>query len=290
MTIFSLLAVFVGSIAWFTNYTNVDNTGQSVKMNFVGKFNKISYHSYSSVNEVSLGGGNTRIDYSFTKKPEAYIEYDWENHTVKQPRDGDNKLIPDGNFLIELNQYDPMHPYQPMMVLIELDAQYDTSASNEDVYVKAITDVDGFLGAKNAQKQPKYELGADCDLLVDTIDGVDYYPLSSVASFRAKCFSSSQFTTWDSGSTYDLTSLNTTVPVNHNFVTVDHDADISNFYESSEIYNSNHTDIVRYIAVIVDYNPSAIEYIYSTYLGDDTLEGTYDYILNFMCDWVWEIF
>ena len=44
----------------------------------------------------------------------------------------------------------------------------------------------------------------------------------------------------------------------------------------------------KYIAVIIDYYSDAIEYIYSSFLGDPILES-YDSILHFICDWTMEV-
>ena len=44
----------------------------------------------------------------------------------------------------------------------------------------------------------------------------------------------------------------------------------------------------KYVAVIIDYFSDAIEYIYSSFLGDSVLES-YDSILRFICDWQMEV-
>ena len=52
------------------------------------------------------------------------------------------------------------------------------------------------------------------------------------------------------------------------------------------LFESN--SATKYVAVIIDYFSDAIEYIYSSFLGDSTLES-YDSILRFICDWQMEV-
>ena len=277
MTIFSLFAMVMGTFAWFSTVKEVSNSGANINVLVKGKFLKISYHQYVGVPTAAAA--------SFNKTAFASLEYNWTTHSFDTHSD----------FTFTMNQYDPMSKNKPVLVLIELTGDIVTSTQGS-VYVKALTETAGFLGAKDDTKhQPVYKLdGTSPNLKIKSavVDAqtVDYYPLSSVIKFRSQAFSDSQFTTrFKNSSTYDITIDDTAEPVDHNFTFVDVNADVSRFYQSSEIYDSGTNTTVKYIAIVVDYNDAAIEYIYSTYLGDPTLENSYDYILNFLCDWKWEI-
>lgn len=68
---------------------------------------------------------------------------------------------------------------------------------------------------------------------------------------------------------------------------VEDDVEQSRFNQTIDpVYAS--TGDVQYIAVIVDYYSDAIEYIYSSFLGDPILES-YDSVLHFICDWTMEV-
>ena len=198
-----------------------------------------------------------------------------------------------------------MNKHKPILVVAELSEDVNT-ANSLGVQIIAKTSTTDFLGRKDANHQAKYTLGSSCPLKVATDNSVDYYPLSSVVCFRTKAFSQAEYTTWSGQSTLDATGLSLPQPedaaqnetpttwlnpVDRNFAEADVDADSSSFEQESTVYRSDPegSAVVKYIAVIVDYYDLAIEYIYSTYLGDTTLEEDYDYILNFTCDWRWEI-
>ena len=294
MTIFSLFALFMGTFAWFTANTAIDNSGASINVKVKGKFAKISYHQYT--------GTPTEASCSFNKTPVASLTYNWETHSFDKPKNGAEQEI--DSFTLPIAQYDPINKSKPVLVLIELTGEFNAE-SGTPVYVNAYTDTEGFLGAKEERqgsttKFPIYNLdGTEPNLLIETEDtSKDYYPLSSVIQFKSFGFDDAYYESWNANSTYNVTYTNTRSPVDHNFVYVDHDADESDFEQSSNIFDSSstnsavyYTDVkkVKYIAVIVDYYDAAIEYIYSTFLGDETLEDTYEYVLNFVCDWEWEI-
>ena len=285
--LFSLVSAFSGAIAWFSANKDVANSGSQVGVKVLGKFKTISYHSYT--------GTPTSTNWSFNKTPYASVDYDWNLHRFNSPKDGSGNTI--SSFTFSMNQYDPMNQNKPILVLIELMNEYDAS-TGASVYVKGITETAGFLGAKeegvSGVHLPKYKLdGTSPNLLLksETVEGktTDYYPLSSVVKFRSAHFSNSEYETWSGNSTYNLTTSNTYVPSDHNFTTVDHNNDTSSFEQSSLMYSSDGDDVVKYIAIVVDYNTDAIDYIYSTYLGDTVMEERYNYILNFLCDWKWEV-
>ena len=71
----------------------------------------------------------------------------------------------------------------------------------------------------------------------------------------------------------------------YNFVTVNDATDESNFNKNPNIYSSSAGKHVMHIALVIDYYIDAVEFLYSTYLGNNTLEYDYSGILNFACDW-----
>lgn len=275
MAIFSLASAFAGTFAWFASNTDVGASGMQVTTGIRGKFSKISYHQMTTA---------SADEYHFNKTPTAYMTYDWSTMSLSSPKDGNGQTI--ASFDLVMGAYNPLDQTKPVLVLIELDKEYDTSAEG-NVLVKGVTETTGFLGAKNIDRQPEYTLGED--LVLKVTGGHDYYPLSSVVTFRSISFSEDDFSTWSGNSTYDITFSNTSPSYDRDFTVVDNLNDTSSFESNITIYNSDGNTAVEYIAIVVNYKPIAIEYIYSTYLGDPLLGGTYEDTLYFTCDWVWEI-
>lgn len=286
MSIFTLFSVFSASLAWFEMIKNVDDNANNMPINKRERFSKISYHHFTGV--------PTDDACTFNPTPYASITYNPETKTFSKPVNGAGQEI-DG-FDLVMEQYDPMNKHKPVLVVAELTDEVDTN-TNSEVQVLAKTDTDDFLGSKNANHQTKYALGPSSPMKIATINNKDYYPLSSVICFRAQAFSLNEYNTWsNNGTSYSVSGLTSNTsdwihPTDHNFAEADVDADYSIFYQDSTIYNSTSVGDtkVKYVAVIVDYYDLAIEYIYSAYLGNTVLEETYDYVLNFTCDWRWEI-
>ena len=275
MSIFSLASVFAATYAWFAMNTAVDATGMQISTGIKGKFSKISYHQMTTA---------SADEYHFNKTPTAYMTFDWSTMTLSSPKDGNDQTI--ASFDLVMGAYNPLDQVKPVLVLIELDKEYNTSLEG-NVAVKGVTETTGFLGEKNANKQPEHTLGED--LILKTSGGHDYYPLSSVVTFRNTSFSSSAYTTWNSNATYDITFTDTSPSSDRDFTVVDNLNDTSSFEQNITIYDSGNSTTLKYIAIVVNYKPTAIEYIYSTYLGDPVLGGTYEDTLYFTCDWIWEI-
>lgn len=321
--VFSLLVSFSGAFSWFLMNREVKNTNDSFSIDKKDRLYKVSYHHFV--------GTPTEDNCSFNKTPYAYITYNSLTKEFDKPRNGADQEI--DSFTLEMATYNPMNKYKPVLVLAELDDEYNT-ASEGAVSVVAKTKTTDFMGKKDNNHLPKYNLGSVAPTMkMETRAGVDYYPLSSVANFRAFGMSESQYQTWASTSNYSVNIADTMAPRN-NFTEADNDLDVSTFTQTCDIYssnpetfsitrkykvgervtyngnvykchkavtitgswtdNTNWTQIsadtnVKYVAIIVDYNDAVIEYIYSAYLGDKTMEDVYLYVLNFLCDWVWEI-
>ena len=302
MSIFTLMSVFSATFAWFEMIKHVDENASSMPVEKKERFSKISYYNYTGI--------PTDDACSFSPTPYASITYNAATKTFSQPVNGQGQTI--SSFDLVMDQYDPMNKHKPILVIAELSEDVNT-ANSLGVQVIAKTTTTDFLGRKDANHQPKYALGSSCPLKIATVSSTDYYPLSSVVCFRTKAFSEAEYNTWTENG--QASSLNVTglslpeeadpesttpvqeqelttwfSPVDRNFAEADVDADSSSFEQESTVYRSDSegSAVVKYIAVVVDYYDLAIEYIYSAYLGNTVLEEN-DYILNFTCDWKWEI-
>lgn len=276
VAIFSLFSVCTGVFAWFTAIKDVKNDNEVFSVVNVEKLQKISYHQFV--------GTPTDNNCSFNKTPVASVTYNQETKSFDKPKNGSGQTI--DSFTFSLDPYNPMNKHKPMLVLIELSEEFNPSLDS-GLAVVASTETTDFLGAKDDNHLPKYDLGPTSALKIRTVNNTTYHPLSSAVVFRSMSFSTSEYNTWASTANYEITIENTDEP-DHNFVFVDPERDESEFYEESTIYSSDENETIKYIAIVVDYHDSALEYIYSAFLGDPFLEAN-DYVLHFTCDWIWEI-
>ena len=308
VTIFSLLCVFVATYAWFAMNKNVDGSGMNVAISSLrGRLNKVYFHSFVS-------NQSSESSFSFSKTPFITYEYDWESQSMVAEEDN----VEDD---WHMGDYDFLNKNHPFLVLFEFDKEY-VSTSEGDIFVKGITTVGGdsivnhyavddvneetpiyttgggFLGARAANGSPYYSLPQTQvkdenhpeRILIkqETRNNktYDYYALSSVASFRNKGYSASQYSAISSGNYISIST--STLESDESFVTINNETDRYLFNQTPYLYKSNGNETVKYVALIVEYSQDAIGYIFSTYLGDSGL-NRYDSIFYFACDWSLEV-
>lgn len=278
VTIFSLAVAFTGVYAWFSINKAVNGNGESDNVkNITGKLKSITFHRLES--KVTNPSTGLATSFSFYKNASGTINYNWSNYT------GTYVATTSGDTRIQLQNYTPIDQEHPVLLLFEFNSNYDTSKDN--IEITATSRTGDFLGARDAEHDnaPVYNLATD---VYKRIDGDPYYGLSSIAYFYKKAMSQSYYTdTFDNGTVYTLTKSELTTATR--FTTVDNDAETSSFQRQITI-DKETSGSVKYIALVIDYYIDAIEFIYSTYLGDSTLESAaYDYSLNFICDWTMEV-
>ena len=306
MTLFSLLAVFSASIAWFSSNKEVNNNGASMKIDVLeGRLHNVFVYPYNSAN-------SNATTLSFDKTPLASYEYDWA--TNKMVPDEDN---PSSWYMGDFTSLDKEHP---LLMIFAFDKDYTSSVAG-DMYIKGVTTVGGdnltttvengvptettgggFLGARNVQGGPFYTLPQTDVNDEDHPDRIlmkkvayqdngqtkyrDYYALSSVVSFSNRTFSDNEYQTFSSGSY--LTFATSSLEKDESFTTINNATDKYIFNQNPYLFKSNGSETVKYVALIIEYNQDAISYIYSTYLGDSGL-NQYDSLLHFSCDWSLEV-
>ena len=291
MSLFSLLAVFSASIAWFSMNKDVrDNSLETNVESLTGRLTDIYFYPFSS-------GSSESGTLYFDNQSFAHYEYNWKTSSVS----GDVTGV-DWN----LGTYSSLSPDHPLLVVFALDDEYSTG----DVYIRASTPVNNFLGALKADKTPCYTLpqtelfneSTNPDgILIERKNDHDYYAFSSVCRFRYLEFDDDGYEAFSSGSSFSVStsSLLPRVPINENeeesepsfysFVDVS-STEAFTFNKTPYLYQSKVGTAVSYIAVVIDFNPEAIAFIYSTYLGNAYLENNYLGQFYFACDWGLEVF
>ena len=294
MTVFSLFAATVGVFAWFTGKIQDSKNADEFEVTInSGRFKNLYFHQYSSV--VTDSTSLKPISYTFNSSWAGKISYDWNTGTASYT-----------GTAVEMEDYSPLDFSQPVLLVFELNDAYELTNAGE-ISIEAKTDVEGFLGARTSTGTPVYNL-LNSALSHDTSTDTYYYALSSVINFYCTDTSSELY---NKNGNDNTTLINTTYTVANlknkedckaakesnpaavvpdlTFTYIDNDTDEVTFNQEPSIYKSEANTTVRYISIVIDYYSDALDYIYSTYLGDRTLEGPFDYHLNFKCDWGLEI-
>ena len=301
VTIFSLLVLFIGTYAWFESSLRQKGQGDNFSVSSLdGNFKSVYFHKSSSVSI----DNNTGKPTSFTFNPSycGRIDYDWDTKTAQY----------NGDTNISLDEYTPLDHDHPLLMVFEFHDTYNISFDGE-ICISATTETLGFLGERNANNNnaPVYGLTTTGVYQTKTVGDTTeyYYALSSVANFYCTDSSSELYNKDGEGenttlitNTYSYSSLRnrdqsiaarqadpTAVVPDLSFTSINNSNETSTFNQHPTIYTSQSGSSVKYVCVILDYYSDAIEYIYSTFLGNDTLEYTFHNELNFLCDWGMEI-
>ena len=287
VALFSLVAVFTATIAWFCLNAKISGSGMGIKgSDDVGRLNKIEIYEFVETLDKS-GVSN----YSFNRTPSATVY------------GGDS--IEDEVF--RMGDYNPLNTEHPLLILFTLRTEFVTKAVG-DMYIKGLTSATGFLGATDPDTGlPYYNLGNTSPTLkrgvktvtfIDEITGeevtkeVDCYPLSSAVNFKCAQYSSAQYSSLITNSTTGRIDVPTnSIALSESFVNFASSGAGITFKQDPMIYSSSGDgSSVQYIAMVVNYDGNAISAIYSTYLGNATLEGQYGGQIYFTCDWLLEVF
>lgn len=281
MTIFSLFAVFSGAVAWFTSVNSLSMSGDDFPVVVgTGHLDSITFHQMVSKTRDDNTGKAT--SFTFDPNPVGTISYDWgtESASFTPTSQGDTSIA--------LADYESLDREHPLLLMFHLNDSYDISS--DPVTIKATAQATGYLGEKNADATPKYRLKDD-SVVYKKVAGTDYYWLSSVVQTYNCAFADDESTSYQMAldSTYATAHSLPLLGNNTKFAIVDNERDTCSFSEESTFFASGNSGTVKNIAVVIDYYPDAIEYIYSTYLGNSILEDTYDGILHYWCDWTMEV-
>ena len=257
--LFSLVAAFAASFAWFSNNLNVKNNGMQLTVETLqSSFSKMTLHKY-------LGESNNNL--LFNKEASGKFEYNFITGETTYTGTSADAFM--GRFSL-------MEPRHPFLALIEYSSIITADSGNNRISIHGDTE-HYFIGALNSETGTFYEeLNASGN------------PLSSIVRF-----SSSSYTSLSTGSitvedtnyaTYNFATPNSW----QHFVDIEKAPDGSLVYDEEDGWNPSKTFFeatsgnIKYIAIIFDYYDEALEYIYNIYLGNEFLERD---IIPFSCDW-----
>ena len=288
MSLFSLIALFAGTMAWFTSMRITHNAADDfdvVNTSLIVKSIKV----YNQAN------ANTPYVYKSTP---AVI------YTV----DGENVTLTTTNEAISIRSYSSLseNPDSTVLYLFEIDsARANTPEDAFSIKIKTNTPnstadgangTDGCLVYKddNGVAHPLlYDVDDATKTTMQTVSEQNPYPpgdeyfgknsMSSIVSFATKgldAFSTdlrTQFASVESDSfVFDIES--------------DSNGDITYDYtQNLDAYTRNSTSegtCPNFVAIACHYNPLALQYVFNINLGNPVADSE---IVNFTCDWYFEI-
>ena len=293
VTIFSLVAVFTSTIAWFVTRKNTNASGMNVVASEeTGRLNKIELYELESLEpKTTYDQQNNPIlvpNYSFNSTPSATLDFSSDDEEEFST--------------FSLGDYDPLNVEHPLLIIFSFNMEY-LSMTAGDVYVKGSTQVSDFMGATE-NGAPKYNLGSSAPTLCqgqDEDNGWDLYPLSSAVNFKCTYYSSDDYDDLLDNSQTGRIDINPNdLDLNESFVNFVPASATIQFKKNPTIFSSpgktnGEGTPIQYIAMVVNYDSNAVSAIYSTYLGNTKLEGDvssggYGGALHFVCDWALEVF
>ena len=237
MTIFSLLAVFTATIAWFVLNQNVKGTGMAVKAHASGpSFSSITVHK-------AILGECTSTQYVFSKTP----------INPSQSTSGAGSTINIAGDII-MDQYSDLGPSQPILLLFTLP---DNTMIDNNIYLEGLCTYTGTSAQYLASLT-----GINANNVQKLSSIVTFYGRTSVASSDYFAFGENDITFSRNSSYLSTSSFVTTNNSNGGTITA--------FNNTIEMYDGNdinkgttgEAEYIKYVAIVMDYNQEAINYIY----------------------------
>ena len=266
---FSVVAITVSTIAWFTTLKVIDNDNSGMRIVAPN-----SYFDYVSLHEVvNINYSTQQYQFNRTEKGRAYL-------------DGElGQVVTSGEFSIDMGEFSLIDPLHPILMLIHLNQEYDLDDPNKEIdYINVYAESSSkdYFALADEDGNPIHEIAQEGN------------PLSSVVAFYAKSYlSTDAFITTagsysDDGGTYSTYDLPIAEYVDNyagfdrtTFVEFNETTKEYSGFDSTQNLFTVTTGKHEYIAIIVEYYSYALEYIYSTYLSNPVLNET----IYFSCDW-----
>lgn len=251
MAIFTLGAVFVGCYAWFDVFYSAHQNASEMDVKALSR-NLSSLKIYELVdgdnNAKFVHDGNGAVTgYNF--KSTATLTYTVSPETGAVTSSGSS---------VAMGVYDMLNPTHPLLFLFTLVGDSPASA----ITIQGSTE-STFMGTMNADGSPVTPLAASGNLMSSVIQG------RSMAS-----------ASWSS---YTVSISSLSAPVAFAELTSD-GADLAQWHSDVTFYQGVGNTSIRYVAVVIDYQPRVMDLLYTINLGNPVIDNA-DTILYFLCDW-----
>lgn len=266
---FSVVALVLGTFAWFTAARVKNNQQDSISVvNPSGLFKQMTIHNAVNViRNVNIVEEQEVVTYTyqFNQTAEGTVTYNPITHKPGYT----------GNTNISMGVYDLLDRHHPVLLLIELIEQVQTTAEI-GVSVSATTE-SSFLGESTAEEPV----------------AVNGNPLSSVVESFSSGYTQAELNALKQTNGYSYTDPDTEETTNYNTINIagqddtvafaqfDNNDNYTGFDPEISLYNAPQSTTLQYVGIVFDFYEEALEYIYNTFLGNEILEDR----VGFTCDW-----
>ena len=273
LSLFSLCAVVVSAIAWFSA---IRRKGNDNGMNILSPDKRFKSMTIHNILDIDYVNGI----YKFDREEVASAEYNETTGLVEYSPD----------FTITMDTYNDLEQNHPVLMIVQLNGQVEAS-TDEPLTVYASSTSTEYFGLPDENGSPKNEILEEGN------------PMSSVVHFFSKAMLANDSLLTTTG-TYTETFVDeneeeqTKTYQTYEFPAAEFKPNYAGFDRQSFVQFDDETmeykDFIQnknllkettgtyeYIAIIVDYYHAAVEYVYSTFLSEQVLENT----IYFTCDW-----
>ncbi len=267
MCVFSLFALFSGTIAWFNVTQAATNNANQMGINAVTELEYIKIYRSTSATSEGYTFSETPIQTIFADRangmPELKFRSDdsepWASYTSAAMVNMNPDIIVDS--VPTEDPFTPLSPYHPLLMVIEYRSELTTTenaatitAETSHAFIAPSVDTNGSaLPAEGirASGNPMSSFIKTYAQGYDSATAVDFsYTTAELSAMQSGAFA----TLNDSGN-----------PV----------------FNNNPTFFSENTNPVKKVAMIFEYNPTMIDYVYYYYVGETVLDET----IATVCDW-----
>ena len=322
MSMFSLIALFAGTLAWFTSVRITHNAANDFDVDSTTLMVKsISIHNQVNQNSVYIFNSTPAVKYDVNKDKvqfaTGYSESSLNNISIRSysslSETPDSTLL----YLFEIDDAKANSPEEGFSIKIKTDTPNSTASGAMNTNGSLVYKDTNGLAHKlvyDVTQAEKEAMQQENNTLTDDYFGLN--SMSSTVSFDIKGYTNLSTSTVNSVSAYDLHNdfatskvykdTNDPTKIYNNeqiandvfgrssFVTITgsnpNTGDVTYTYSQSiEVFSrvvGQEQACPKYVAVICHYNAEALQYIFNVNLGNPVADSE---IVTFTCDWFFEL-
>ena len=259
--VFALGAAFAGTAAWFSAITAVDQGGNSFPVKpMSGKFKSMTVYP---LNTEASDLSKMVFDVSETSYVERATVSNWDSKTVTYSK----------NREFQMGTYDLLWPTHPILLVIHFD-ELVTPSAGEPLQIQGESIVNEYLGSVNSLT------GHDTIKVDRGLSKDSFFPLSSAIETFSTSYDEDEFDALIDGNdqvTYTYTQRDAFQKSAFvSFTFEDGRAKDPQFHQKPTFFSAT-SGSIQDVAIILDYYSTAIEFVFSNFLGTEEMA--------FACDW-----
>lgn len=280
MTIFSLMAVFTGSLAWFNANRVVNQNGDNMQVERIGScLKRVSFHAQVGTKSV-VENEVTHSYYLFEKAEYAYITINNDNAASSLTFNKNSGAYKDWYAKTDktstLSTYSLLSQDHPILILFDIATYTSENPSSIKLDFKTDSQYMGFADSITNSGNP-----------LSSVVEFSSFGLTGVLPSGGRYESATQ----SYSDTY-LYGLERQINYDKKWVTINQDESASfdedgiiNIFSNLNAQGTPSSTVYTQIGVIMNYSIASLEYIYARFLGEPVLDEN----IYFTWDWIMEM-